>query len=44
MAKVSDQLDNFKRVIGEIQDANQDDFALDLLPIAKKLESIDESM
>ena len=43
MESTSEQLDFLKRVIGEVQDANQVELALELLPIAQKLASSSES-
>lgn len=43
MEKVQEQLEIFKRVIGEAQDASQDDYAFELLPISKTLESAADS-
>jgi hypothetical protein len=42
MESTSEQLDFLKRVIGEVQDANQVELALELLPIAQKLASSSE--
>lgn len=41
MEKIAAQLEILRRVLGEIQDASQDDLALEVVPIVKKLDDLD---